>query len=60
MRQPSPSTVGVEIPVPASREEALAYVGAMLTELQKIAARYQCDTLAYVIEMARLEAEMRR
>jgi hypothetical protein len=60
MRQPSPSTVGVEIPVPASRDEALAFIGAMLVELHQIAMRHRCDVLAYVLEMARLEAEMRR
>jgi hypothetical protein len=51
-----PSTVGKEVPAPATRAEALDYIGAMLADLNKIAVRHRLDTLAYLIEMARLQA----
>ena len=38
------------------RTEALEYVQAMLGQLRKMAAAERCDMLAYLIEMAFIEA----
>ncbi len=53
------SVVGPLMIKPATREEALAYIGAMLVELHRMALHHRRDTLAYILEMARLEVEMR-
>jgi hypothetical protein len=39
------------------REEAAAYVAALSEDLASIARHHGLDTLAYLLDMARLEAE---
>ncbi len=46
-----------EITAPAGRREAAAYVAEMSGELAGIARRHGLDTLGYLLDMARLEAE---
>jgi hypothetical protein len=49
------------VPVPGSeateREQAARYVRDLTTGLSSIARRHQLDVLAYLLDMARLEAE---
>ena len=42
------------------KTEKLEYIGALLNELRKMAAREQFDMLTYLIEMAYFEAEDKR
>ncbi|MGJ3263535.1 MAG: hypothetical protein ACFE0R_09910 [Salinarimonas sp.] len=44
---------------PLSREEAVRYIGAITSELREIARRADLDLLAYVLDMARMEAQER-
>src|SRR5438067_1541838 len=59
--RPKPSTVGnLEIsPVPLgdNPEEAAAYVAGLMAELAILVRRHHLDTLGYLLDMARLEAE---
>jgi hypothetical protein len=41
----------------AKRSQAAAYVASMTSELALIAQNHKLDTLSYILEMARLEAE---
>jgi hypothetical protein len=41
----------------SKRRQAAAYVASMISELALIAQNHQLDTLSYILEMARLEAE---
>jgi hypothetical protein len=41
----------------AKRAHAATYIASMTTELALIARRHGLDTLSYILEMARLEAE---
>ncbi len=41
----------------AKRSQAAAFIASMITELALIAQSHQLDTLSYILEMARLEAE---
>ena len=41
----------------AKRSQAAAYIASMITELALIAQSHRLDTLSYILEMARLEAE---
>lgn len=43
-------------PPSTKRSEALSYVQSMLAELRAMAEAEQCDMLAYLIEMAYIEA----
>ncbi len=45
------------VPAVGSREEAAAYVAELAANLAAIARRHGLDTLGYLLEMARLEAE---
>ena len=42
---------------PGDREAVAAYVAAMSADLSAIARRHHLDTLGYLLDMARLEAE---
>ena len=60
MAQPKPSTVGnlAVSPVPlGDREQAAAYVAALTGELAGLVRRHRLDTLGYLLDMVRLEAE---
>ena len=55
-----PSSVGnlvVVAPPVGDREAAAAYVANMTGELATLVRRYHLDTLGYLLDMARLEAE---
>jgi len=41
----------------AARTAAACYVATLAAELVEIAKRHELDTLAYILDMARLEAE---
>ncbi len=41
----------------AKRAHAVTYIASMTTELALMARRHGLDTLSYILEMARLEAE---
>jgi hypothetical protein len=41
----------------AKRAHAATYIASMTTELALIARRHGLDTLSYILEMARLEAD---
>jgi hypothetical protein len=55
-----PSTVGPlevsDIPL-RDREQAAAYVAGLTGELAGLVRRHRLDTLAYLLDMVRLEAE---
>jgi len=51
MPEPSPNLD------PADRAAAAAYVAEMSSDLAAIARRHGLDTLSYILDMARLEAE---
>lgn len=59
-RQVKTSTVG-DLGVPAAplgtRDEAAAYVASHAGELAKLMRWYHLDTLSYLLDMVRLEAE---
>lgn len=60
MSRPKPSTVGnLEVsPVPLGNpEQAAAYVAGITAELAGLVRRHHLDTLGYLLDMARLEAE---
>ena len=60
MSRPKPSTVGtLEVsPVPLGNpEQAAAYVAGITAELASLVRRHRLDTLGYLLDMARLEAE---
>ena len=44
-------------PPPGDAKAAATYISAMTAELATLARRYDFDALAYIIDMARLEAE---
>jgi hypothetical protein len=58
--RPKPSTVGslAVSPVPLiDRTQAASYVAALTAELATLVRRHRMRTLAYLLDMARLEAE---
>jgi hypothetical protein len=58
--QPKPSTVGnlAVSPVPlGDREQAVTYVAGLTGELAGLMRRHRLDTLAYLLDMVRLEVE---
>lgn len=60
MPRPKPSTVGnvAVSPVPLiDRTQAAAYAAALTAELATLVRRHRLRTLAYLLDMARLEAE---
>lgn len=60
MAQPRPSTVGniAVSPVPlGDREQAVAYAAGLTGELAGLMRRHRLDTLAYLLDMVKLEAE---
>jgi hypothetical protein len=46
-----------EEPPPDDRAAAAAYVAALTADLSAIARRHQLETIAYLLDMVRLEAE---
>jgi hypothetical protein len=44
-------------PPPETRRETASYVAAMTADLRQLARRNDLATLAYLLDMARLEAE---
>lgn len=52
-----PSENGMLEPPGGSRTVAAAYIAALSVDLAIIARRHNLDTLAYLLDMARLEAE---
>jgi hypothetical protein len=58
--RPKPSSVGnlaiSEVPL-GDREQAAAYVAGLTGELSNLVRRHKLDTLAYLLDMVRLEAE---
>ena len=60
MARVKPSNVGNSIPAGAllsDRQQVAAYVASMTAELAVLARRHRLDTLGYLLEMTRLEAE---
>lgn len=60
MARPKPSTVGnlaiSQVPL-GDRVQAAAYVAGLTAELASLVRRHRLDTLAYLLDMVRLEAE---
>jgi hypothetical protein len=58
--RPRPSTVGnlaiSEVPL-GDPEQAATYVAGLTSELSNLVRRHKLDTLAYLLDMVRLEAE---
>jgi len=58
--RPKPSTVGnlavSQVPL-GDRVQAAAYVAGLTAELGSLVRRHRLDTLGYLLDMARLEAE---
>lgn len=48
---------GVAIPPPGDRGQAAAYVAGLVCDLAALARRHRLDTLGFLLDMARLEAE---
>lgn len=46
-----------ERPTPGQRRETAAYVATMVADLRQLARKNDLPTLAYLLDMARLEAE---
>ena len=60
MARPKPSTVGTLAvsPIPlGDREHAATYVASLTGELAKLVRRHRLNTLSYLLDLARLEAE---
>ncbi|MEA2988677.1 MAG: hypothetical protein QOG83_1388 [Alphaproteobacteria bacterium] len=57
MRQVVPKVVDDRAAVPDSRAAAADYIAALLTDLGRLAREHRLDSLGYILEMARLEAE---
>lgn len=60
MAKVKPSSVGSSIPAGAflnDRKQVAAYVASIAAELAILARRHHLDTLGYLLEMSRLEAE---
>ena len=60
MARPKPSTVGnlaiSQVPL-GDRVQAAAYVAGLTGELTGLVRRHRLDTLGYLLDMVRLEAE---
>ena len=60
MARPRPSTVGnlaiSHVPL-GDRVQAAVYVAGLTAELATLVRRHRLDTLGYLLDMARLEAE---
>ena len=60
MPRPKPSTVGnlavSQVPL-GDADQAAAYVAGLTAELAGLVRRHRLDTLAYLLDMVRLEAE---
>lgn len=60
MARPRPSTVGnlaiSQVPL-GDPETAATYVAGITAELSSLVRRHRLDTLAYLLDMVRLEAE---
>lgn len=60
MPRPKPSTVGnlevSEVPL-GDAKQAAAYVAGLTSELAGLVRRHRLDTLGYLLDMVRLEAE---
>ncbi|TMJ04296.1 MAG: hypothetical protein E6G97_07270 [Alphaproteobacteria bacterium] len=60
MARPKPSTVGnlaiSQVPL-GDPQQAAAYVAALTGELAVLVRRHHLDTLGYLLDMVRLEAE---
>jgi hypothetical protein len=52
-----PTEVSGDADRPQSRRAAAVYIGKMSAELIRLARRHRLEPLAYILEMARLEAE---
>jgi hypothetical protein len=52
-----PSDGGGEGNPPQSPGATALYIGALTRELAMLARRYRMDSLAYILDMARLEAD---
>ena len=57
MARMSPTENAASEPPGGSRAAAAAYIAALSVDLAVIARRHNLDTLAYLLDMARLEAE---
>ena len=60
MPRPKPSSVGTLAVTPVAlgtREQAAEYVAALTAELAGLTRRHRLKSLAYLLDLARLEAE---
>lgn len=56
-RNPKADESGARPRDPGDRAQLAAYIGALTSDLAAMARRGKLDTLGYLLEMARLEAE---
>jgi hypothetical protein len=56
-RRGQPSPAGTEPPGQGDRLEAAEFIGSSVEEFAQLARRHSLETLAYLLDMARLEAD---